>query len=137
MQGLSPISTDAILSDAQTLPASATNVNSTNSVFIGGNSSGELAVSIFAHTDISIADSKALTIAVLGGTTSTATTATYRKIYDRTASGAVIAFSAGDLIASFIIPKDFYDSFDYIRLNYAVTADESSESVDALVHITQ
>jgi len=144
-----------MLSDGQALPSS-TSVDSDSMAYIGGSTNGSLAISVYAKTAISIANTKVFKIDVQGYTSDTGTSATSPfsssntgpsgtllanatapyTIFDGLASGGAMAFGAGDLITQFIIPQELFDKlgYDWIQLVYTTTADESSETVDAFLH---
>lgn len=128
------IDSDLVFSEAQTLP-NTTSVDSTNAVWFGAARSNKLQVNVVASTAISIANSKALTIAIQYGTTSTPDTSLYDVLYTRTASGDAVTFDAGDIICQYTIPGDKAAAYDYCELVYTTTADESSETVDAFITI--
>lgn len=128
------IDADLIFSEAQTLPNN-TSVDSTNAVYFTGGTSGKMQVNVVASSAISIANGKALTIAIQYGTTSTPATSLYDVLYTRTASGGAVTFSAGDIICQYTIPPEQAAAYDYCELVYTTTADESSETVDAFITI--
>ena len=128
------VDANLILSEAQTLPNN-TSADSTNSVKFIGSKTGLMQINVVAATAISIADTKQLKIVAAYGTTSSPTTSLYDVIYDRTASGSAVTFAQGDLIASYTIPQDKAGTYNYVKLTYTTTADESSEKVDAFITI--
>jgi len=124
-----------ILSKAQALP-NAGNVDSTNVVKYGGNSLGYAKIVVKAHNAVSIADSKALTIVAKYGSTNTPTDTLNKVLYTATAGSSGISFAAGDTICEEIIPDSLPDNYRYVKLNYAVTADQSAGHIDAYVVMT-
>ena len=142
----------AELSDAQTLPSSTT-VDSTKMALIGASTDGGLVISVYAHTDISIATGQAFSIEVETYnadtaasarppfTFSTSSPATYvfqanchYYILHKTSADGALTFQAGDLITQYILGPDQLWTDTYIQLKYTTDADESTESVDAFVH---
>jgi len=140
------------LSDAQTLP-STTSVDSTNMVYVGDNTNGKLHIAVHACTAISIADGKALTIALQTWSADVAANAIapfssagavlanstpVMNIFYGLASGGAMSWLAGDLIVDVAVPEDMMALFttphDYVQLVYTTTANESSETVDAFVY---
>ena len=145
------------LSDNQALP-NTTSADSTNMVEIGGTTNGLLMISVFANTAISIADTKALTITFEAYSSDTAASAVFPASYNNsgginqasgtalangagvmsftfTASGGAMAWAAGDLIVEFAVPDTMCRllEYDFVQLKYTTTANESSETVDAIV----
>lgn len=150
--------TVGILSDAQALP-NATAVDSTNMVEIGGSTNGQLMLSIFANTAISIATGQAFSIEIqaftadtaasadsfysevnLGGinaeTSGTANPEAHMYLLHKTSADAQLDFSAGDMIYECALPDNMLRllSYDWVQLVYTTDADESStEKVDAFI----
>ena len=144
-----------MLSDGQDLPNN-TSVDSDSMAYVGGTTNGSLAISVYANTAISIADTKVFKIDLQGYTSDTAASATSPfsssnsgltgtalanatapyTIFDGLASGGAMAFSKGDLITQVVLPQELLDklSYDWVQLVYTTTADESSELVDAFLH---
>lgn len=140
------------LSDAQTLP-NATSVDSTNMVYVGGKTNGKLHIQVRAKTAISIADTKALTIALETWSADVAASAVapfssagavlanstpVMNIFYGLASGGAMSWLAGDLIVDVAVPDEMMALFTtphtHVQLKYTTTADESSETVDAFVY---
>lgn len=142
-----------ILSDGQALP-NATSADSTNMVYIGRNTGGRLAISVYARTDISIATAQAFNIELEVFTADTAASAVnphsektttpndtanpdcHLYLVHKTSADGVLTWSAGDMIAQFVIPGEWFDlvNYDWLQLKYTTDADESSETVDAFMH---
>lgn len=129
------IDENLILSKAQALP-NATSGDSTNVVKYGGNSLGYMKIVVKAHSAVSIADTKALTIVAKYGSTNTPTDTLNKVLYTATASGSAIAFAPGETICEEIIPDSLPDDYKYVKLTYTTTANESTDTVDAYVVMT-
>jgi len=144
-------------SEAQDLP-DATAVDSDAMVYVGGTTNGQLMLSVFANTAVSIADTKALTInfesftadtaasalapytsANSGGINQATGTALANAVvsmsYIMTASGGAMAWDAGDLILEIALPETMMRmlAHDYVQVSYTTTANESSELVDGFI----
>jgi len=130
------IDNNLILSKNQALPAASGNVDSTNVVNYGGNSLGYAKIVVKAHDTITIANTKALTIVAKYGSTNTPTDTLSKVLYTATAGSDGITFAAGDTICEEIIPDSLPDNYKYVKLNYAVTADQSAGHIDAYVVMT-
>jgi len=130
------IDNNLILSKNQVLPSSATNVDSTNVVKYGGNSLGYAKIVVKAHDTITIASGKALTIVASYGSTTSPSDTLNKVLYTATAPTDGISFAAGDTICEEIIPDSLPDNYKYVKLNYAVTADQSAGHIDAYVVMT-
>jgi hypothetical protein len=130
------VDSNLIFSEAQALPNN-TSANSTNAVHFGACRSGKLEINVVAATAISIESdtSKALTIKVEYGTTSSPSSVLYDTLYTRTASGSDITFAAGDIICQYVIPRSLAAAYDYCELVYTTSDNESSEKVDAFIAI--
>ncbi len=124
-----------ILSSAQALP-NATDADSTNVVDYGGNSGGLAKIVVKANTDITVANTYALTITASYGSTNTPTDTLDKVIFTKTAGLAGFSYSAGDTIVEEIIPDSLPDNYRFLKLTYTTTANESSEKVDAYVVMT-
>ena len=124
-----------IFSQAQTLPNN-TSANSTNVVYFAGCRNGKLQVNVVAATDITIANTKVLTVNIEYGTTTTPATKLKDVLYTETAGVPTITYAAGDTICQYTIPADKAAAYDYCELVYTTTDDESSEKVDAFIAIT-
>ena len=125
-----------ILSSAQTLPDKAMEA-STNVVDYGGNSGGLAKIVVKANTNIAIANGKALTITARYGSTSTPADTLDKVLFTKTAAvPAGFTYAAGDTIVEEIIPDSLPDNYRFLKLNYATTADQSAEKVDAYVVMT-
>lgn len=146
------------LSDAQTLPDS-TSEDSTNMVYIGGPTAGQLWINVYANTAITIATAQAFNIELEGYSSDTAASATppftktnsggipqasgtaendaHYYLLHKTSADGELAFDAGDLITQCAIPEDLMrlKSYDYVQLKYTTDANESSEKVDAFVWV--
>jgi len=142
----------AELSDAQTLPASATSVDSTNMVYVDGSTNAGLMISVYANNDITIATGQAFNIEVetfsadtaasarppFTFTTSSPATKAFQSnchlyILHKTSADGELAFSAGDLMCQYVIPPDQMWTDTYIQLKYTVDANEASEKIDAFI----
>jgi len=123
-----------VLSKAQALP-NATSANS-NVVKYGGNSLGYAKIVVKAHSAVSIAKDKALTIVASYGATSTPTDTLSKVLYTATAGTGGITFAPGDTICEEIIPDSLPDDYRYVKLTYTTTDNESSDTVDAYVVMT-
>ena len=125
-----------ILSSAQNLPNTA-NADSTNVVDYGGNSGGLAKIVVKANTDITVANTFALTIVASYGFTSSPTDTLDKVLFTKTAAvPAGFTYAAGDTIVEEIIPDSLPDNYRFLKLNYATTADQSAEKVDAYVVMT-
>ena len=124
-----------ILSSAQTLPG-ATNADSTNVVDYGGNSGGLAKIVVKANTNITVANTHKLTIVASYGSTSTPDDTLDKVLFTKIAGEDGFSYAAGDTIVEEIIPDSLPDNYRFLKLNYATTADESSEKVDAYVVMT-
>jgi hypothetical protein len=144
------------LSDNQALP-NATAADSTAMVEIGGQTNGNLMLSIFANTAISIATGQAFNIELQAFTADTAASAdsfysednlgginqatgtvnaeAHHYILHKTSGDAQLDFAAGDLIWECALPDNMLRliSYDFVQLVYTTDADESSETVDAFI----
>ena len=144
------------LSDNQTLP-NATSEDSTAMVEIGGPTNGQLMLSIFANTAISVATAQAFSIELQGFTADTAASADsfysednlgginqatgtinaegHHYLIYKTSADAQLDFSAGDLIWECALPDTMLNliSYDFVQVVYVTDADESSETVDAFI----
>ena len=146
------------LSDAQTLP-DGTAVDSTNMVFVGGPTGGQLWINVYAETAVVIATAQAFSIELQSYSADTAASAIspfstsnkggipqatgtsepdahYYLLY-KTSADNELAFAAGDLITQCAIPEDMLRllSHDYVQLVYTTDATETSETVTAFVWI--
>ena len=124
-----------VLSKAQALPNAASG-DSTNVVKYGGNSLGYAKIVVKAHSAVSIAKDKALTIVASYGATSTPTDTLSKVLYTATAGTGGITFAPGDTICEEIIPDSLPDDYRYVKLTYTTTDNESSDTVDAYVVMT-
>ena len=124
-----------ILSSAQTLPSN-TDADSTNVVDYGGNSGGLAKIVVKANTNIEVANTFKLTIVASYGSTSTPDDTLDKVIFTKIAGGDGFSYAAGDTIVEEIIPDSLPDNYRFLKLNYATTANESSEKVDAYVVMT-
>ena len=148
------------LSDAQTLPDS-TDDDSTNMVYVGNPTNGQLWINVYANTAITIAtgavfnielesysdgDTPASAIAPftkdnahgeIANGDGTAETDAHIYLLHKTSADTELAFSAGDLITQCAIPEDMLNAIGhtYVQLKYETDADESSEKVDAFVWV--
>lgn len=129
------IDENLILSKAQALP-NATSRDSTNVVKYGGNSLGFVKIVVKAHSAVSIANEKALTIVASYGATSTPTDTLSKVLYTATAGSGGITFAPGETICEEIIPDSLPDDYKYVKLTYTTTANESTDTVDAYVVMT-
>ena len=130
------IDNNLILSKNQALPAASGNEDSTNVVKYGGNSLGYAKIVVKAHDTITIAKDKALTIKASYGATSSPTDTLNKVLYTATAGDSGITFAPGDTICEEIIPDSLPDNYKYVKLNYAVTANQSAGHIDAYVVMT-
>jgi len=130
------IDNNLILSKNQALPDASGNVDSTNVVKYGGNSLGYAKIVVKAHDTITIAKDKALTIKASYGSTSSPTDTLNKVLYTATAGDSGITFAPGDTICEEIIPDSLPDNYKYVKLNYAVTANQSAGHIDAYVVMT-
>jgi len=96
--------TNAIYFDGTTIPANTTTTSSRLLTTEGGNLGGMI-VLVRAEAEITLADTKVMTLTVNDNALVTGGTDTevYTKTY--TASGADIVFAIGDTIAEFILPR--------------------------------
>ena len=148
------------LSDNQTLPSS-TAVDSTNMVYIGGQTGGRLWIDVYATTDITISTGNLLYITIEGFTADTAGSATapfsinndsgidgasgtsepnaHYCLLNKTTGDAELQFSDNDLITQGAIPEDLFKllSYTWVQLRYETDANESSETVTAFVYDKQ
>ena len=124
-----------ILSSAQNLPNTA-NADSTNVVDYGGNSGGLAKIVVKANTDITVANTFALTIVASYGFTSSPTDTLDKVLFTKTAPLAGFSYAAGDTIVEEIIPDSLPDNYRFLDLTYTTTDDQSSEKVDAYVVMT-
>ena len=124
-----------ILSSAQALPNNKS-ADSTNVVDFGGNSGGLAKIVVKANTNISVANTYALTITASYGSTNTPTDTLDKVLFTKTAGPAGFAYAAGDTIVEEIIPDSLPDNYRFLKLTYTTTADESTEKVDAYVVMT-
>ncbi|OGV45854.1 MAG: hypothetical protein A2017_18310 [Lentisphaerae bacterium GWF2_44_16] len=108
---------------AEALP---NNTNKTSEAFLLGKAQNAIDLVVEANTNISIADSKQLKLEILAGETEDGDFESVATIYDRTASGTPITFTAGDEIARYTIPSNVGP---YIKIKATTTADESSEKI--------
>jgi hypothetical protein len=146
------------LSDSQTLP-NATSADSTNMVYIGGQTGGQLWINVYAQNAVEIATGQAFNIELEGYSSDTAASATppfstanqggvngvtgtaesdgHYYIFHKTSADGEAAFAAGDLITQCAIPEDLFRllEYDYVQLKYTSDADESADIVDAFVWI--
>jgi len=145
------------LSDNQTLPDS-TSVDSTNMVYIGGQTSGKLWIDVYAGTAISIATGQSFSIELEGyseddaasatppfstansggiqGATGTPENDAHYYLLHKTSADGQLDFSAGSLITQCAIPEDLFRllGYDYVQLKYTTDADESTETITAFVY---
>jgi len=147
------------LSDAQALP-DATTDDSTEMVYVGNRTNGQLWINVYANTDITIATGQAFNIELEAYSSDTAASATaffssgnahgecangdgtdeadaHYYLLHKTSADGELAFSAGDLITQCAIPEDLLNAvgYDWVQLKYTTDADESSEKVDAFVWV--
>ena len=141
------------LCDAQTINTAE---DSTNMVYIGGKTGGNLWIDVYANTAWTIASGEELTIQLQGYTADTAASATspfstgnaggrcvagagtnepdalYYIFYNTSDQGAA-AFDAGDLVTQCAIPEDMFNALAYDYVQLAFTTD-TSEVCDAFVY---
>ena len=146
------------LSDAQTLP-NAGSADSTNMVYVGNRTGGNLWIDVYANNAVEIATGQAFNIEFesysadtassaiapfstgnVGGTVAngdaTLETTAHYYILHKTSADDECAFVAGDLMTQMAIPEDLLNALghDYVQLKYTSDADESADKVDAFVY---
>jgi hypothetical protein len=117
--------------DAETLPNATTK---TSEAFKFGQCQAGLELVIYANTNISIADTKQLKFELLYDENDTSESGDYSEsivLYDVTADGAAVTFTAGDVICQ-CVPETFVGVNCKVKIT--TTANESTEKVDAFVY---
>ena len=99
-------------------------------VFMFGEIQDALEVVVLANTNISIADTERLAIELHGSATRTGTFAKEAVLYDETADGDAIEFTAGDVIGILASNRGLSP---FNKLNVICTGNESSEKIDAYI----
>lgn len=144
------------LSDNQALP-NATGADSTNMVYIGGQTGSKLMISIFANTDIDVATAQAFNIELQGFTADTAASADtpgskdngagnppysgtlmqefHNYLVHKTSADGAIDWNAGDLIWEQALPDNMLRlvSYDWAQLVYLTDEDLSAMNIDAII----
>ena len=151
----------AELSDAQSLGYGGSASDTTNMGYIGGQTGGQLYISVFAHTAISIAtgeywyiefesysaDTAASAIAPfstansagISQATGTAETNAHIYLLHKTSDDAQLDFAAGDLICEFAVPEVMCRllSHDYVQLSQVTDKSDpgTDETIDVLLTV--
>ena len=149
------------LSDSQPIGFGESRKDSSQMVFIGGPTGGQLWISVYCNVAIDILTSEYWYIELEGGTTSTignavapfsesnsgginqatGTLNTNAHMYLLHKVGgdgdAALAFVAGDLITQMAIPEDLFRllGFDWVNLAMTTDAGSSTDRIDAFVWI--
>jgi hypothetical protein len=90
-------------------------------------------VRVYADTDITVINTKALTVTLEASADDTTFAALTSVAYTETAGAGTITYSAGDLICEQVVPESFVDNFKYVRASIATTDDLSAMKVNVLV----
>ncbi len=90
-------------------------------------------VRVYANTDVSIADAKALTLQLEVSADDATFAPLTSVLYTHTAATTADAWDAGELIGEQVVPENFVTNGYYVRVAITTTADESTEKIDIVV----